>query len=383
LGDSQLFQRFEENKQMTNESASAGAFWPEWLMSHSESVRQDLIAINNARVAIEMRQKQSWTYRIASREQYNALYDGLIGATVLKSVGQDQYEVNKAKLGLIQQALSRRNIAVIIHDNGNVVTAFTASLVRNTIIVAKLIRAAQSAFNSEDMVTGLTLIRSILEQIADLNSMVSVVTGLPEICDFNGALKALEELSNEIHKKAYATRVDWEKVITTEFPLLKNRKEIEYKPEPNRVNQLAETILKSIDKLDHSIKGTRLLYEFLCEFAHPNVGTLWAITENHRMIEDSDGVIWNERQLGWGPPVSFMQACNVQMSFVFSQLSRILELHAALLDGGEEQKKQILRLVQIIIRTHVRQHPKILSPYAQCPCNSGKKLKFCCAQKIR
>jgi hypothetical protein len=64
---------------------------------------------------------------------------------------------------------------------------------------------------------------------------------------------------------------------------------VQYVKKPNIASALPDNILNAIDKLDKTVAGTRLAYEILCEYLHPNVGDLWGATLEADSSVDAHG----------------------------------------------------------------------------------------------
>src|SRR5687768_4825812 len=95
--------------------------------------------------------------------------------------------------------------------------------------------------------------------------------------DFAEANKTLWDINDQLVKAAYAASVNWEKIILGNPDDLLDRKKIKYQPTSNRVDRSVKSVMNSIDELSERIRGTRPVYEMLCEFAHPNVGLILSL----------------------------------------------------------------------------------------------------------
>ena len=107
--------------------------------------------------------------------------------------------------------------------------------------------------------------------------LVTWYIGTPMACllTADGPLTPVLDLREVIHKSLYATQREWTKLIKSDFRKT-SVKDVQYVKKEHMADARPDNILKAIDKLEKIVPGTRLSYEILCEYLHPNVGDLWA-----------------------------------------------------------------------------------------------------------
>jgi hypothetical protein len=141
-------------------------------------------------------------------------------------------------------------------------------------------------------------LRGFIERTAHAAAVTEALKSL-NVAPLNGPLTPVLELSEVIHKALYATHREWTKVIESDLRKT-SYKDVKYEKKDNLANALPDNILKSIDKLEKRIPGTRLVYEILCEYLHPNVGDLWGATLEGEVLVDKHGTRHLIRTIGLG-----------------------------------------------------------------------------------
>ena len=121
-----------------------------------------------------------------------------------------------------------------------------------------------------------TALRGFIERTAHTTRVAVALRPIKD-APIDGPLTPVLDLSEVIYKALYATQREWPKLIQSDFRKT-SVKDVKYVKKEYVANALPDNILNAIDNLDKSIPGTRLVYEILCEYLHPNVGDLWGAT---------------------------------------------------------------------------------------------------------
>jgi hypothetical protein len=246
----------------------------------------------------------------------------------------------------------------------------------------QLLDAASHGMATGSIVVGFICIRSILEHVAQLNSLLSQLRSYEVPSNWRDADELLKrKIDLDIAAVAYATRVDWSALVVGDAEDLLNRDKVEYKPQENRINRTAASVLKSIDKLGKSIKGIAGVYDLLCEFAHPNAGLVLGFARSMNHHEDAYGVHWVRKNLSLQPPIGTVEANKPIFRKIFSVLAESLAHLEKLLDEAQREREKILQITQIVVRQTLDSRRDLIIPYSPCPCGSGRKTKFCCSAK--
>jgi uncharacterized protein YecA (UPF0149 family) len=131
--------------------------------------------------------------------------------------------------------------------------------------------------------------------------------------------------------------------------------------------------------LNKTIPGTRISYEILCEFLHPNVGDLLASIVDAGSFFDTAGTKHLEITLGAGKP-NFKNTPDVER--VLAQAIEIVAQVVTLIPSVDRQLKQITDRIgwrtKRVISTILKQHKTLFEGSDLCPCQSGRSVGTCC-----
>jgi hypothetical protein len=124
--------------------------------------------------------------------------------------------------------------------------------------------------------------------------------------------------------------------------------------------------------------GTRLAYEILCEYLHPNVGDLWGATLGTPESIDAHGTRHIVRKIGLGPKrlegVPDLQLPNAKLLDVCAEIvpqmpKAVDELHVI--------AERATRLTRRFAHAIVKQRRGLFLTSDPCPCLSGKTVTAC------
>lgn len=323
-----------------------------------------------------------FTYRHVPQEMVNAPMDQMLKAGVLK----------KRPDGVIAQTtpgsihLPQFYECAFICNLGashRLAQQFTAS---NRLAVVKLLDGVIQGIRDGDLLAPLVCVRSCVEQVAHYHhsqaSLQAALRAAPNQGKFGAAWQAMDGIREKLSKICYGTRLDWMAVALSDPTKPLNKKETAYKPTENRLDRTVKSILNAVDDLDGAVPGVRATYETLCEFAHPNVGTIFVLANSCEVLPaDSTGVTWIEKKLGLQPPAEFVRSFHAVLERVFGRLVESLAHYEKLLKESDAIRDEILRQVQSVIRHVLFKRPDLFGAYDACPCGGGKKVKFCCGKE--
>jgi hypothetical protein len=167
------------------------------------------------------------------------------------------------------------------------------------VAAVELAEAALSGLNAQRIIVTYTALRGYIERTAHAAAIVASLRKIKE-APIDGPLTPVLELSEVIHKALYGTRREWPKLAKSDFRAT-SVKDVQYVKKKNIANALPNNILNGIDQLDKIAPGTRLSYEVLCEYLHPNVGDLFGATLEAAGSVDKHGTYHMVRKIGLGP----------------------------------------------------------------------------------
>jgi hypothetical protein len=153
---------------------------------------------------------------------------------------------------------------------------------------------------------------------------------------------------------------------------------VQYLKKKNIANALPENVLNAIDKLDKIVPGTRLSYEILCEFLHPNVGDLWGATLEADESFHAHGTRHLVRKIGLGPKTfkgaPDYQSLNSKLLAICAEIIPQMRIAVDELDCIAEKATRLTRRFSHAVVKRHRGHFLSSDP---CPCLSGKNVAAC------
>ena len=148
-----------------------------------------------------------------------------------------------------------------------------------------------------------------------------------------------------------------------------------------RADRSVKSVMNAIDALSERIPGTRAVYEMLSEFAHPNVGLILSLTKNSKLRKDDKGVYWVEKTLSLRQPMLAAKELAPALNRMFLTVSDCAVHFINLINNVPVTKSKLVAISQVVVRKVLACRSDLVMPYSLCPCDSGKKVKFCCGQR--
>jgi hypothetical protein len=159
---------------------------------------------------------------------------------------------------------------------------------------------------------------------------------------------------------------------------------VQYLKKPNIANALPDNILSAVDKLDKTVAGTRLVYEILCEYLHPNVGDLWGATLEAESSLDGHGTRHLIRRIGLGPKnYKGLPDQQVIRDKLFDVCADIVVQLPIALDEIALIAEKATRLTRRFAHGVVRNYRQQFVGSDPCPCLSGKTVAACTGLRDR
>ena len=250
-----------------------------------------------------------------------------------------------------------------------------------TKLIADLITSAQLNLDNDLLLPALISYRSAIEQIANFSATQS------RMLHFRDQRKNLHipnfdliaDVRSTVVPMLFGTRVNWGNFF--EIPL-NSGKTKGYKPAENTIDLTAELLMKNVDSFDKSVKGIRKSYDFLSEFAHPNIGGYFIYRSNKSTVMKPSPFKFAETVISSDTPSFSLK----ELSPVIHQLLSII--NSALSKFEEETKeyeniqKIINKDIKLIIKVNILRTSEFWNSREPCPCLSGKEISKCCGKKI-
>jgi hypothetical protein len=338
---------------MPTEQTRGSAAWPDWLRECGDGIDKPLRVVDDCEVALLKLIQPGHTFYRTTNIQFSTMFGELKSKGVVKKGKNGNWLYDSEVARRIEP--ERTRLAFAIHSACDIYSFFHATVFLNAISIAKLLRGVRSGLQADDLLVPFLCLRGVFEHIGHLTVTIENMNSISLPKDFEEAIEVRGRVFADLMKRLYPTRVDWIKLFGEgDLSAIREKKEIAYSRKEDEANRKADQTLNGIDMLDKRVQGTRVAYEILCEFAHPNVGTFYTATEKHEPTVDSNDVCWHKKQIGLGVPSGMLATCNELILNLFRQTARVLQHHQTLLADAEVEKLKILQVCQIIVRRLVK-----------------------------
>ncbi len=333
--------------------------WPSWLLEFSDSVSKDLGRIDVVRSAL--------LPMMETGHQHFGVYSKDIEWAIEQKPQEctpEEYE---------------RALAVRLYYKGTSLRLHQQITASKSIVVAQQIQVMTETARLGSLVPFFATARAIIEQVAHYYEYVRKVQK-----NLTAYQNGVSDAGSKIHEQSiimsYGTRIDWRMLVEgidrDNFEQVKGS----FNPKKGHIDHTAVQVLNSVDQLSKqdNVKGLRAVYEFLSEFAHPNIGSIYGLMSEAELIDDEHGFHWVRRRLSQDPPHAMLQEIKSAFEAVLTILANTLEFFQDIVQESSVREKAIIRINQNEIRKVKRLASRVIKPYVPCPCGSGEKFKFCC-----
>lgn len=340
--------------------------WPEWLSSLDATLPAALSGIASVHERLVASVADGYDYEHLLNAQLNEVTDRIVA---------------DGKLRTDVPPISDGVAASFIAKNGDAHRMVATMTFVARLSVSKHLSAFRDALGRDDILGSFLALRGVIEHIAHYQLLLKRLNEyrVPEA--FDDANVLLGEILNLLMKSTYATRVDWNALFTGDPDENIEKNKLKYEPLTNRADRTAEGVMKAVDALGKKVKGTRGVYDVLCEFTHPNVGNLLAVTEKVEPYKDQRGAVWVKKHLTAAVPNAFLTEWKKPTVYILLHAQRCLEHFEKLLIEGDAARAKVLSLVQVVVRKMVTARSDLFDTYAPCPCGAGTKVRFCCGKR--
>lgn len=349
----------------------SGFIWPDWIVPKDPKHLSSLETIKQEYERLSEFAETNYSHIYVHQGTLRQLEADLINNGVITPDGKllKHYEVPK-DLFLTQAYFS-----------GSPIRLFRLMLVSKRMVLSQLLSAALKSITDGNLFVAFICFRSLIENIAHVGFILKQVDKFELPATPTESTTVLTELDSALAKQIFGTRVDWFSLLEGDSATkMKKKQDYEYAPVGPDLDRTSTQIMNAIDLMDKKVNGIRGVYEFLCEFAHPNVGGLMCLTQSAKPFIGEHGVTWVLKDIGVTAPLEFRQSEDLFFS-VFDKIAEALNHFIFLESKSDESAKKIQEICQIFAKTLIPQMKNALNPYDDCICASGAKFKFCCGKK--
>ncbi len=343
---------------------------------------------NNTEMWISPMKFEEDTWIALSEISY--LYKTLLVTThdfEFQEVAHEQIEMYQQQLA---KATSKRNYEATltklcsaqIYKNSALINYLDAFIQSRKLAAINLLQAAKTGLEAGNILVSMICFRSLIEHVAYFHHAIKTLENEFKAVGAIELYEARSQMLATIKRLLLSTRFDWHGIDSktkTEITNQLKGKQYEYKHsgESTKVDLKARQILACIDLLGKELPNIRGIYELLCEFAHPNMGVLYSTTTGSISGVDKQGIYWHSKTMGQDPP-EIPTCLQTAFSSIFCETAMSLKVFEDNLARLDEHRADLLNLAQRCVLNELKTLPIKIDIYAECPCGSGSKSKFCC-----
>jgi hypothetical protein len=345
--------------------------WPDWLVRIDPEMGKILTSLDRYREWLADSSEESHVYKRLGQAQirqfeelsrksgaYKQYVDGKrANFDVLKKM-----EVPKALLRAMVFNISQRHQTLGAYR-------FTKK-----VVCQKLLEEIPLMMRSGDLFAGFAAMKALLENFGDMTQLVNALSDVKP----GGDAHRTGENYDAIITTQFASGIDWIKLSKIDLRKVDDLRSIRSEPDTMRDNELM--VLKAVAALAKRLKSVATAYAVLTEFISPRVGTLWLVYEDSQSMLDGNRTQWNRNKLGHGFPRTMVE----QMTPVIVQLFAILNDTLGVFQLLDKELSEVDGAIGDVTRDETRtwlwKMPDLFDHHEDCPCGSGKRVKYCCGQ---
>lgn len=342
--------------------------WPDWLVQLGPGMDLLLEAIDRHREELQRACAASHVYKRLGQAQILEFED----------LGQKQGLLGPSK-ELRYDALKRQPpptqfLRAVVYNVGQRHHTLKAYLFAKKVFLLKMLAEMPGAFQTGNLFGGFAAIRSVFESMGDL---CNAVEALREVKDAKDAHWMGQRLNDTISADL-SSQVDWARMATAEFRKQDDLGAFLTLPVKGKGGLFDPR--KGVQALQRRVKGVLPAYEVLLELSQPRGGTLWMVYEDSKTMPDRARTTWNRNQLGVGFPRTMAEQMRPVIVQIFDVLYESLPVLKQLEKDFAEIDAKMAKATQDEVRTMLWHFPDLFDKHEDCPCGSGKRVKYCCGE---
>lgn len=342
--------------------------WPDWLLELRPGMDLLLGAIDRHREELQRVCSASHVYKRLGQAQIQEF----------EELGRKQGMIGPSK-ELLYDSIKRQPpppqlLRAAVYNVGQRHLTLKAYVFAKKVFLLKTLAEMPSAFQTGNLFGGFAALRMVLESLGDLCRAVEAINEVKDAKDAHWMGKLL----NDTISADLSSQVDWARMATAEFRQHDDLGAFLVPPAKGKGGLFDP--LKGIEALQKRVRGVRPAYEVLLELSQPRVGTLWMVYEESKTMPDRAKTSWNRNQLGIGFPQTMAEQMKPVIVQLFDVLYECLPVLRQLDKDFAVIDTRMAKATQDEIRTMLWHFPDLFDKHEDCPCGSGKRVKYCCGE---
>lgn len=244
----------------------------------------------------------------------------------------------------------------------------------------ELAEIAFQGFDGQRITVPFTALRGLIERIAHIVALSEDLRPLSEsILPPKKPWEPLFGVRDRIARALLGTQRDWLKLAESDFRQTASE-DLKYANRDDRADLRARSILTAVGNLEKRIPGSRLAYDVLCEFLHPNIGDMVGATLAIDLHTDQHGTIHIIKNYGLGPKEQRdLAPIMVKLLSVCRDIVRYIPIAFAEI---ETISKSASFMAKKYAHPMVKRGRHLFANEDRCPCHSGLTVKACFRRAI-
>ena len=347
------------------------SMWPTWLTDVVEGIRPALEEIDHAEKSLHEITPADFQYTHVFNSWFSELQQ-TAATEIQNSKGKRKTEIPPA---LFYAQLCR---------NAEMTRFIDQAIFSRSHGIQRQLTAAKTFLAAGDLINAFVMYRGVLELAAHFLGTYRVIESLQIPEKFEELNLLWSEVHTALLKRNNSMRIDWKDLLTElgEKLAQKSSQAISYTPTAEKVDLTSKGIMSELDRLNKKVPKTRKVYEVLCEFLHPNIGTMIGMVNfSDLRKDDTTKVPFIHGTLSTSPPSGFASDAAPLILAIFQQVAAVSTFFLKTRQDTLTSRETCLALTQKINRYLLTKNPHRQFAYAPCPCGSGAKIRFCCGAK--
>jgi hypothetical protein len=345
--------------------------WPDWLGQLDPQMRALLVSLDQHREWLASSCEESHIYKRLGQAQIRQFEElGRKSGAYKQYVDGKRTNFDILKKMQMPQALLRA-MAFNVSQRHHTLEAYRYA---KKITSQKLLEEIPVAMQTGDFFAGFAAMKALYENLGDMTQMIKMLSEVKPGSDAHMTGERYDAILN----KELASGIDWIKLSKVDLRQVEDLRSVSSAPDSKRDDELMA--LKAVSSLGRRLKSVPAAYAVLNEFGRPRVGTLWLVYEDSQSMQDGHKTQWNRNKLGPGFPRIMVEQMKPVIVQLFGVLNDALGLLQLLDKEFIDADAKIAGVSRDETRTWLWMFPDMFDKHEDCPCGSGKRVKYCCGQ---
>lgn len=345
--------------------------WPDWLV-RLDAVMPDILSlIDRHRDALSAECTEGFVYKRLTQAQIRQFEEMGAKQGAVK-LSPDGMKIDYGVLKKLSPAPGMLRAAVFnVSQRHQILRAYRFA---KKVLAQDLLEGMHRDMQAGSFFTAFAAMKTFLENLAEMDRLAAA---LAEVRPGSDSRRSGEQYDTVLVHE-FASPLDWARLPATDLRQTGDPRALRSGPDARRDE--AQEILRGILALGKRAKGIPAVYSVLSEYVRPRAGTLWLVYEDSQAMQDGHKTQWNRNKLGPGFPRTMVERMTSAIVQIFSVFKDALNVMQQLDKDLADADARIAQYTRDETRTWLWHFPDLFDKHEDCPCGSGKRVKYCCGQ---